>query len=1485
MKKIVFVTFFILMFPFAVFAQTYPEGLNIHQLRAHWFFDQRKFPDSTIPLDAYSKAIRQKDSMRTANGYFDMTSTWTPLGPSPGNYTGYSWGNIAGRCQTIHFDISRDPTGNTVYVVGSNGGLWKSTNAFATNASDVVWTPISWLGVPVLTSGNFTIDPNPSGNFPRIYYGTGEDIDYTTQFLGDGIYITTNDGQSWTKASGLPNATKVFKIAIRPNYPDELLAALGNQYYQHGTVDCGLYRSVNAGLNWSVISGTEDLHCTDVMFDPTNDERVYLVGAKGNDFLPGPGYRISTDGGVSWEEKTNIGLELKDRSLISISQTNPNVVFILTGYYENGHEFVKPFKSIDYGEHFELIYGAIGTYTNFNSYIKVCPSNPDLVLVGGIELHRSINGGSVFNDITHGYGSGNVHVDHHNMEFYPTTNPNDPNASKTLFTSDGGIYRSTNCGVNYAVPTFENLNKTLNPLEFYRLGCDPFKETNMLGAALDNGLQHKTSSSSEWAYREGGDYSNVCFNTRKAQNLIHIGCKNGTDLYASFDGGYTPNSTDFTSNPVYWVVPMVYDPNISQATGYGAFYSANSKVCKSTDGGLNWVEISNVLFSGKPVEQIGVSESNPNVIYAALATGDYGSELQRFYRTMNGGVSWTERDVITGGLPNRRITSVKVDPINENEVFVTLSGFVRFGNQGEHVYKSTNYGDSWSAIEKLANAPANDILIQYTGAGTRRFFAATDIGVYAKDDNEMSDWKEFGPDLPNAPCLNLQLNEFSQKLRVGTFGIGAWEIQLDGPIYVNNTLILESYPEGLDVKYDIIVCAGGKLFIPDACTINMAPNTKIVVQNEGSIDASNGNAVTFRCLTGTWGGIEFQSEAYGTLNNITFSNTSFPIVVTGFSSLTANDIIIDHCHFSEGQVLISERDKVRLTYNDFTFTNFGSDNSAIFINGSSEIDINNNTITFNNNLARSTGISANYSTVFIQNNTINKSYTGIYESNCNSGIDHNTIVNTSGDPAYAYIGIELVNCYSTGIKYNTVTGYQRGIYLFNSSPVMLQNNFSNTNTSGSEIDALHADYFSSPRLTPLYEGNEVVLDAGENTLLSTGDGNGIKMDYGSWPIIDYGYNTINGQDKYITGTIMSIPIDPRYFVRCNYWQTESPDPGKFTLEGIEVIFEPYVPNCPGGGGEPGEGAKTAVDPAKGEKDPEVMPAIAVITPPNYIIVDRGYGHFDTLLVHSSSISLPADQMLYMLANKEELLGNFSLAINKYKQVVSNYQDSLSALNSLRRIITCYDRISADTNQYSLLRDYYLNLAQSNQSDSAFYNIAKELAAKTLVRKTAYPQAITEYEDIIESSTDSSQILCAELNIIQTYMLISQQGDAPSFTGKLSYLKPNSVLDGYKKMQQLLHGSIKEKEHKIIPKEFALAQNYPNPFNPITTIGFSLPQNTKVVIKVYDILGRLVKELVNEYKTAGVYNVKFDGTNFSSGVYFYKIEAGTFVDTKKMVLVK
>jgi len=89
----------------------------------------------------------------------------------------------------------------------------------------------------------------------------------------------------------------------------------------------------------------------------------------------------------------------------------------------------------------------------------------------------------------------------------------------------------------------------------------------------------------------------------------------------------------------------------------------------------------------------------------------------------------------------------------------------------------------------------------------------------------------------------------------------------------------------------------------------------------------------------------------------------------------------------------------------------------------------------------------------------------------------------------------------------------------------------------------------------------------------------------------------------------------------------------------------------------------------------------------------------------------------------------------------------------------------------------------------------------------------------------------------------------------------------------------------MPTAFALNQNYPNPFNPATTIKYALPKDVKVVIKVYDILGREVKTLVNEFKKAGYYYIIFDGSNYASGVYFYQIKAGEFVQSKKMVILK
>ena len=89
----------------------------------------------------------------------------------------------------------------------------------------------------------------------------------------------------------------------------------------------------------------------------------------------------------------------------------------------------------------------------------------------------------------------------------------------------------------------------------------------------------------------------------------------------------------------------------------------------------------------------------------------------------------------------------------------------------------------------------------------------------------------------------------------------------------------------------------------------------------------------------------------------------------------------------------------------------------------------------------------------------------------------------------------------------------------------------------------------------------------------------------------------------------------------------------------------------------------------------------------------------------------------------------------------------------------------------------------------------------------------------------------------------------------------------------------------IPSNFDLSQNYPNPFNPSTLIRYQIPSQSQVSIKVYDALGTLIQELVNEDQSAGSYELEFNAEKLASGVYFYRIQAGSFIKTKKMMLVR
>ena len=119
---------------------------------------------------------------------------------------------------------------------------------------------------------------------------------------------------------------------------------------------------------------------------------------------------------------------------------------------------------------------------------------------------------------------------------------------------------------------------------------------------------------------------------------------------------------------------------------------------------------------------------------------------------------------------------------------------------------------------------------------------------------------------------------------------------------------------------------------------------------------------------------------------------------------------------------------------------------------------------------------------------------------------------------------------------------------------------------------------------------------------------------------------------------------------------------------------------------------------------------------------------------------------------------------------------------------------------------------------------------------------------------------------------------------------NSTANSNTKKLKLLIGNedfIKKEfaEMQLFPNEFKLHQNFPNPFNPTTNILFSIPSEEKVLLKIYNVLGKEVTTLLNEVKPAGTHSVTFDGKSLASGVYFYSIEAGTFSNTKKFILLK
>ncbi len=682
-------------------------------IRQRWFFEQRAYPYNFIPQDAYANAMIQRNELRQQNAGRMPSINWVSLGPTPGYY--FNYGNISSRVVTGTFDPTNP---STIYIGPANGGVWKSTD------SGVNWTPLT-DDQASMAMGAIAVDPTNSNN---IYAGTGEATYSGASYYGRGLLKSTDAGMTWEHiTNGLPSSTYFSRIKIRPNHPNELLAALGN---------AGLVRSTNYGQSWNTLFTAK---CDDIVFTSTGDT-VYAAGSV-------LGFRRSLDGGQSFTTY-GTGLAFGDRIHFDICLASSNVMY--ASVY--GSSNVLLYKTTDYGLNWSQLvttsaFQNQGGQAWYDLYCRVNPSNPNIAYVGTIDVWRTTDGTN-FTDITNGYSGGYVHVDQHYLFFHPT----DPN--NLIVCNDGGIWRSTNGGTN-----FTNLNQNLTLTQFYRIAASPFTPSRILGGTQDNGTQ-QTYSALNWAAAYGGDGGEVCFNPFDS-NFILGETQNG-GIFRTTNGGSSWNSATGginTGENVTWVAPIIADPIIN-----GTFYTARQRVYKSTNNGGSWAAISGNINGNSAVREMGISKSNPLIIYATS-----GSNV---FLSTDGGVTFTNK---TSGIPSRTITSVNVHPVNENIAILTFSGF----GAGK-IYKTTNMGNTWISISgNLPDSPVNDGLIYtYDALNPNTYFVATDIGVFVTHDNN-SNWVELTNNLPNTVIMHLEYTHSNQMLRAGTHGRGVYEAFID----------------------------------------------------------------------------------------------------------------------------------------------------------------------------------------------------------------------------------------------------------------------------------------------------------------------------------------------------------------------------------------------------------------------------------------------------------------------------------------------------------------------------------------------------------------------------------------------------------------------------------------------------------------------------------------------------------------------------------
>ena len=720
---------------------------------------------------------------------------------------------MSGRVTAIDVQLSNT---DVMYVGTASGGLWQSKSA------GIKWEPI-FDNELTASIGVVKIDPN---NPDVIWVGTGEGNPRNSLNGGYGVYKSIDGGKSWT-SMGLEDTRHIHRILIDPSNSNTVyVGAIGSPWGTHP--ERGVFKTTDGGKSWrKVLFTNEQSGIADMVMDPVNPNKIiaamwehkrdpWFFKSGGS----GSGIYMTYDGGENWKKLDDSnGLPKGElgRIGLAIAKNKPEIVYALVEAKKNAL-----YKSEDGGENWKKINDKsdIGNRPFYYSEIYVDPQNENRVFSIFTYVNVSEDGGKNFSELMPAYGVDNgVHPDHHAWWIHPE------DGSFMMDGNDGGLNITRDGGKTWHF--IDNL-----PVgQFYHISADNEYPYNVYGGMQDNGSwrgpayvwKAQSIRNSYWqeiAFGDGFDVVPDRDDSRYGYAMSQQGNVLRFDWMTGNNYGVRPTPEDPNTKLRFnWNAAIGQDPFDNSTVYFGSQF-----VHKSDDKGTTWKIISPDLTTNDPEKQkqsesggltmdatgaenhctilvIEPSEVEPNMLWV-------GTDDGRVHFTRDGGMNWDDVSKNLKGLPEGSwIAQIKASKNNPGEALLVANNYRRF-DYTPYVYRTKNYGKSWSRIVDEDDVQSYALSIIEDSQNPNLVFLGTDDGLYLSL-NAGENWQKYTNGFPTVSTKDLAIHPREQDLLIGTFGRALWVMDdirplraiATDPEILNKDFHLFDPPTGYQVAY------------------------------------------------------------------------------------------------------------------------------------------------------------------------------------------------------------------------------------------------------------------------------------------------------------------------------------------------------------------------------------------------------------------------------------------------------------------------------------------------------------------------------------------------------------------------------------------------------------------------------------------------------------------------------------------------------------